>query len=89
MLYDPERYRVGDVAAALNLAPCFTPVERHGGSLRQDLQARLPSREPVAGCAYSAPAGAPVGWIDDDNEIPSHPPVRMRSLRTFIQTQAQ
>lgn len=47
-----------DFAAALGLVPCFTPVQspQSNGSLRQNVQARLRSRPPIAGCCYSAPA---------------------------------
>jgi len=50
-----------DFAAALNLVPCFTPVsspESNGmaEAVRQNLQARLCSREPLAGRPHGAPA---------------------------------
>src|SRR3981189_163381 len=43
-------HRTIEVALALNLVPCFTPVEsreqRHGRGVREDLQARLRPGEP-------------------------------------------
>jgi hypothetical protein len=45
-----------EIALALSLVPCFTPVEsgkqRHGRSIRADLQPRLCPGHPDPGCGY-------------------------------------
>ena len=61
-------------------------VERNGGSLRQNLQARLCSRAPFAGRLSGASADRRMDRRH--NEIHPHSGLKMRSPREFIRAQA-
>ncbi len=81
-----------DIAAALHLVPCFTPVrspESNGVSeafvktLKRDY-ARIQPRPDALTVLQQLPA-----WIEDYNENHPHRGLRMRSPREFIQSQSQ
>ncbi len=81
-----------DFAVALNLVPCFTPVnspESNGMSeafvktLKRDYVRISPLPDAKTALRQIA------GWIDDYNEIHPHSALRMRSPREFIRAQAQ
>ena len=83
---DP-RLRHGAQSRALLHSRPKPGVERHLRELRQNLQARLCSRQPLAGCAHRARQIA--GWFEDYNDNHPHSGLKMRSPREFIRAQAQ
>jgi putative transposase len=81
-----------DFAAALNLVPCFTPVqspESNGmaesfvKTFKRDYVRVNPLPDAVTALRQIA------GWFEDYNQNHPHSGLRMRSPREFIRTQAQ
>ena len=81
-----------DFAAALNLVPCFTPVQSPESNGMSEAFVKTFKRDYLR--VNPLPDAATVlrqipGWILDYNEIHPHSALRMRSPREFIQAQAQ
>jgi transposase InsO family protein len=81
-----------DLATALNLVPCFTPVRSPESNGLCEAFVKTFKRDYVrVNPLPDAPAalGQIAGWIDDYNEIHPHSALRMRSPKEFIRAQAQ
>jgi transposase InsO family protein len=81
-----------DLAAALNLVPCFTPVRSPESNGLSEAFVKTFKRDYVR--VSSLPDAQTAlrqiaGWVDDYNEIHPHSALRMRSPREFIRAQAQ
>jgi hypothetical protein len=69
-----------DIATALNLQPCFTPV------VREDLQVRLRPGQSDPGCPD--PLTAVAHWMNDYNEVYPYR-LALRFPREYIRAQSQ
>jgi putative transposase len=81
-----------DFAAALNLVPCFTPVQSPESNGMSEAFVKTFKRDYLR--VNPLPDAETVlrqipGWILDYNEIHPHSALRMRSPREFIRAQAQ
>ncbi|MDR6955812.1 transposase InsO family protein [Ancylobacter sp. 3268] len=81
-----------DVATALNLVPCFTPVKSPKSNGMSEAFVKTFKRDNLR--ISPVPDAQSVlrqiaGWIEDYKEIHPHSALRMRSPREFIRAQTQ
>lgn len=76
-----------DIALALNLEPCFTPIESPESNGMAEAFVRTLKRDyvrvnPIPNAATALPSLP--GWIDDYNEVHPHSSLAYRSPREYI-----